>query len=393
MGNWTNSGFQAHSLSYYVDELRNIFTEAYGDEFVLDQTTPQGVLITRIAQLLYNTDMDGIEAYSRLNLLSATGVYLDLMGALRGITRIQGTPQMATVRVTCSTPFMPFTIPAGTEFNALNSIDVFVSGASIMVNSATTTISLNYKKNGNSGIVVGDKLQVVGFNQITDMEVTNLVDGQGVETDADYRLRLQLEYPAANNTITFVENKLLELPLVKSVGHEYNDTSSTQGGIPPYCTEWMAVPKEGADLNTFKNSVAEAILNNKVPGSPTHGNTTVTATDICGDPKQVKFTIPTKVEMMVDVEVVTPETTGIINLGNIPEIKQEIMDYINNLQIGKDVSFSRCAAPLFADKGFDVSVFKMKSTTDTDWVVSSNYTIGRREYAAITFTHINITIG
>lgn len=392
MGKWTDQGFVANSLAFYKEQIQNAFVNAYGDDFILDDTTEQGVLIQEIAEMFYNADMDGVEGFSRLNINSATGVYLDLFGNMRGIPRNLGTPQTLTVAVTCNPDnFAPFTIPAGTIFSAVGGGDTFTLKNPYTTNSTVFSLTLTYTETGNSTVVIGDKLQTNGLSQITDIEITNTVSGQDREGDIQYRTRLQSQYPAANNTIEFVESQILALQTVKTVGHNYNDTAGTVGLLPAYTTEWMAVPVSGADLDTFKNDVATAIINNKVPGSPTYGNTTVTVTDIFGTQKQVNFTIPTEVQLQINVVVTTPETTGFLDLTNITAIKEQIANYINSLTIGKDVSYSRCAAPLLADTGFDVSTFQIKALTDGSWVTNGNYTIGEREYASIQIA--NIVIG
>lgn len=436
MGHWTDQGFVATNLQTYKDQLAQIFVDAYGSDFITDDSTPQGILIQRIAELLFNTDMDGIEAWSRLNLNTMSGVFLDLVGAMRGIARSQGSPQLAFVNVTCTASnFQPFTINAGTRFTVVGSEDTFVLPNSKTLTTPTGTLILSNSQNGNSSAIVGSYMQVSGYGQITSMQVTNLVDGQPVETDMDYRRRLQTEYPAASNTIEWVQNKLLESPLVRVVGCNYNDQATEEGGLAPYSTEWMAVPVAGANLTAFSEEVGTIIVNNKVPGSPTDGNTTVTVNDIFNAQKQVKFTIPAEVQLEIDVRVTTPETTGFLDLSNLPTIRAKIAEYINNLEIGKDVSYSRCAGFLFADPGFDVQYFKIRALPDaeawvpgqeyqtgaiveyqgtyyistvnnntaqpgvsgwdvynTGWVENANFTIGPREYASIVESNINIEV-
>lgn len=392
MGKWTDAGFVANNLQSYKDSLVAIFKNAYGDDFDVSDASPQGILIQGIAEMLYNTDMDGIQAYSMFNLNSVSGSFLDAIGSQRGIPRRLGTKQTAAVAITCNpSNFIAFTIPAGTQFSTLGDEAVFVTTTIETINTPSSSITLEYEDSGDSAAIVGSKLQVEGFGQITDITITALTPGQEVESDASYRRRLQREYPAANNTIEWVSSKLLEQPLVRDVSANYNDTAAAAGGIAPYCTEFMVVPVGGTVTDAFKQQVGVTIINNKVPGSPTDGNTSVTVTDMFGTQKTVKFTVPTQKQLMINVTVSTPEETGFLDLANVDEIREDIFNYINNLRLGTDVSYSRCAAPLFADKGFDVQVFKIKAVTDTDWVENSNYTIGQREYAAITMD--NIVIG
>lgn len=378
MGYWTEQGFVANSLQKYKEDLQKLFIEAFGDDFLLDDQLPQGVLITRLAELLYNTDMDGVEAFARLNPNTASGVFLDLMGNMRGVPRGLGTPQVATVTITSNaTATTPFTIPQGHEFTLVSGEGTFIASAGKTISTPTATLQLEYSESGNSTASVGGKMQTIGLAQIQDIEITFLLDGQVRESDLEYRKRLRTDYPVANNTIAFVENAIMNTQLVKTVGHNYNDTAEDVGPLPPYTTEWMAVPKPGTDLAFFTDKVATAILNNKVPGSPTAGNTTTEVADIFGTVKTVKFTIPDEVKLQVAVQVGTPEATGYIDLSGASAIIQKMVSYVNGLDIGVDVSFSRLMAPLTADTNFDVLSMKIRVLPDApDFAAGNSYTTG-----------------
>jgi hypothetical protein len=225
-------------------------------------------------------------------------------------------------------------------------------------------IDIQFSENGNSSAIVGNTMTVEGFPQIQNIEIVSLFDGTENESDIVYRARLQREYPAAVGTIEYVNNMLRALPSVKAVGCVYNDTSSQVGDLPAYSTEWMVAPTKDISvdsLGAFKTSVGEAIIDNKVPGAPTYGNTTVTVTDTFGSNKTVSFTIAQEVPIEISVTVATPEDTGVFDLAGVADDKQAVVDYVNGLEIGKDVSFSRCIAPFASDKGFDITAFKMRT--------------------------------
>lgn len=391
MGSWTNAGFEAKTLDYYKAAIQQVFVDAFGNDFLLDDALPQGVLIQELAELFYNADMDGIEAFSRLNINTASGIYLDLIGSMRGISRSQGTPQIATVALTIDpTNFMAFSIPEGQVFTATNGQTFVTNQINTISSTQDQTLYLYFTSMGNSDVAVGDKMSTTGFSQITDIEVVYLANGTDEETDLEYRGRIINEAPTPNNTLQFVMNKILDLQTVKTVGVNYNDTDQTVDTLPAYCTEWMAVPKLDADLALFKSQVAKVIVDNKVPGSPTGGNTTVTTTDVFGSSKTVKFTIPSKIELVIAVTVTTPESTGVLDLSNATAIKEAIAAYINGLNIGDNVSFSRVMAPLTADGGFDVSSYVIKDKDNTTTITNGNYPIGTREYASITTADITI---
>lgn len=435
MGTWTEQGFVAQSLSFYKERIQDIFLEAFGDDFILDDATEQGILITRIAELFYNADMDGVAGFGELNFNTISGIYLDIVGNLRGIPRSLGTPQTATVKITVNpNNFMSFTIPQGQQFSTVDGGEIFTAISGSLISTATATLQLQYSTSGNSTATIGAKMRTSGFSQITDIEITGLGNGTERESDAAYRARLRESDPVATNTIEYIENKLRALQLVKTVGHEYNDEGTTVDTIPPYCTEFMVVPISTADIETFKSEVGTVIVNNKVPGSPTFGNTTVNVTDIFGSPKTVSFTIPNAVNLQIEVQVGTPEASGFISLDEVPDIRTQIANYINGLGIGDDVSYSRCMAPLTADPNFDVLSFKIRErpvapewdsskeysagdiveyngtfyiATETTsnpptvgdwelynvgWVVNQNFAIGKRQYATIDTANISIGV-
>jgi len=390
MGKWTDQGFVANSLLYYKSQLQELFIEAFGDDFLIDDSLPQGVLITRIAELLYNTDMDGIEAFSRLNINTATGILLDMIGNHRGLPRSEGTPQLATVTITSNSLQLPYTIPQGQVFTTTGKNDSFIAQTGKLITTATETIVLEYSQDGNSNTSVGDTMYTTNLPQITNLEVTLMTDGQPTEADIDYRTRLINTYAVANNTLSWVKNQLLDLDTVKTVGFNYNDTAGVVDTLPAYTTEWMVVPVEGADVDYFKDQVGTTIINNKVPSSPTAGNTTVEVIDVFGKTKDVNFTIPDKIELAIEVSVSTPETTGVLDLTNVNSEKIAISDYINSLDIGKNVSYARCLAPLTSDTGYDIVEFKIKDKAIGTWVINSNFTIASREYASIELGDITI---
>ena len=400
MGKWTAEGFVAKPKNDYTYQLQELFKECFGSDFVLDPTLPQGIFITRLAELLHNADMDGIEAFSRLNINTTTGTFLDIIGNLRNLPRSQGVPQKVFARLTINTKnFVQFSIQKGHRFTTLDNGLVFLLDNTKTITSATADniVDLSFTTVGDSGISIGAKLTTSGYDQIKDIEVISLAPGRELETDIEYRTRILRAIPVANNTIQFIENLLRQEQSVHEVGHNYNDTDEEKDTLPPYTTEFMVVPKRDVNMadetvaNTWKQNIANIILNNKVPGSPTAGNTVVdNATDVFGDTKTVKFTIPKKINLQVTAELGTPEETGRLDMTGIDKIRETMLNYINSLIIGADVSYARLVAPLAADTGFDILTFEIKDKDSGATVNHANFPIGRREYASIELADIRL---
>lgn len=403
MGKWTAEGFVAKPKNDYTYELQELFKDCFGSDFVLDPTLPQGIFITRLAELLHNADMDGIEAFSRLNINTTTGTFLDVLGNLRNLPRSQGEPQKVSARLTVNSKnFVQFSIPKGHKFTTLDKGMTFVMDETQTITSAATDniVSLSFTSVGDSGVSIGAKLATSEFDQIKDIEVISLAPGRELETDIEYRTRILRAIPVANNTIQVIENLLRQEQSIHEVGHNYNDTDEEKDTLPPYTTEFMVVPKSDVNMgdeavaSAWKTNVANIILNNKVPGTPTAGNTIVdNATDVFGDTKTVKFTIPKKVSLQITAELGTPEETGRFDMTRIDVIRKQMFDYVNNLIIGADVSYSRLVAPLAADTGFDILTFEIKDKETGATVNHANFPIGHREYANIALADIRLGNG
>ena len=395
MGQWNNTGFTAHDIAYYKTQLQAVFQNAYGNDFnVTDETLPQNIIIQELAELFANADADSIEVLAQLNPNTCSGIWLDLIGLIRGLPRDTGHSQKATVLITSTGSGVPFSIPQGQEFTVYETGETFVADTLTQVSSTSATVTLTFDSTGNSATQIGYHMNTTGLNMITSIEVTGLISGTDRETDLEYRTRLNSAASVATGTLQFVMNQISLVQGVRSVGVEYNDLPTEEGGIPAYCTEFIVMPGTGVDsaaLPQWKLDVAKAILWNKVPGAPTYGNTTVTnVVDPFGAEKDVKFTIPDAINLEIEVSISTREEQPYLDLSQVGTITTNIAAYINNLGTGVDVSMSRIFQIILNDANFDIDSLKMRQVGASTWVSNANYPIDTRECAVINTANIRI---
>ena len=395
MGQWTNTGFIAKDVAYYKAQLQTVFQNAYGSDFnVTDDTLPQNIIIQELAELFANADADSIEVLAQLNPNTCSGVWLDIIGIIRGLPRDIGHSQKATVLITSTGSGVPFSIPQGQEFTVYETGETFVASTLTQVSSTSASVTLEYASTGNSATQIGYHMNTTGLSAITTIEVTGLIAGSDRETDLEYRTRLNSAASVATGTIQHVMNQISLTQGVRSVGVEYNDLPTEEGGIPPYCTEFIVMPGTGVDeaaLPQWKQDVAKAILWNKVPGAPTHGNTTVTnVVDPFGSEKDVKFTIPAAINLEIEVSISTREEQPYLDLSQVGTITDNIAAYINNLSTDVDVSMSRIFQIILNNANFDIASLRMREIGGSTWVENSNYPIGARECAVVDIANIRI---
>lgn len=395
MGQWTDTGFIAKDAAFYKEQLQAVFQNAYGSDFnVTDETLPQNIIIQEIAELFANADADSIEVLAQLNPNTCSGIWLDLVGIIRGLPRDMGHSQKATVLITSTGSGVPFSIPQGQEFTVYETGEIFVAESLSQVSSTSASVTLTFAASGNSGTQIGYHMNTTGLSAITSIEVTGLIAGSDAETDLEYRTRLNNSASVASGTLQFVMNQISLVQGVRSVGVEYNDLPTEEGGIPPYCTEFIVMPSTGVDeaaLPQWKYDVATAILWNKVPGAPTHGNTTVTnVVDPFGADKDVKFTIPNAINLEIEVSISTREEQPYLDMSQVGTITHNIAEYINNLGTGVDVSMSRIFQIILNNANFDISSLRMREVGGGTWVSNANYPIDVRECAVIDENNIRI---
>ena len=389
MGHWVDSGFVANTIDDYKGDLRTLFTNAFGADFnVTDETLPQNILIQELAELFANADAASIEVLTRLNTNTASGIWLDFIALARGLKRYSGTPQTATVSVVSNPSSLPFTIGQGQIFTCNETGDTFKLNAAATINSANTSIQVSYEGEGNSSAVVGNHLRTDGAPGIISMEIVGLGNGKERETDAEFRARLSLSAPVFNPTIEHIENEIKALPDIRGIGVTYNDTATTDTeGLPPYTTEFLVAPSADIDRSTeqftfWKESVGKAILWNKVPGSPTYGNTTVNIADPFGTMKNVSFSVPDEIPLAITINIKVNEEVGAPDLQEIDTIKTNIADYVNSLAVGIDVAYSKVMQEFLNVSSMDIVSVVFKNLKTGKKYTNQNYVIETRQYAS-----------
>lgn len=396
MGQWSNQGFVAGSVEDYKLQLQNVFTNAFGNDFIVDDDTlPQCILIQELAEMFANADADSIQVLAQLNINTMSGIWLDLVAMARGLTRTPGSPQIATVSVVSNPSRLPFTIPANQEFVCNETGETFIAATSITVSAINSSIQLSYSSEGSSNVAVGNHFHTEGVPGIITMEVIGLSAARERETDADFRTRLRLTRPVFNPTIEHITSEIQALPDIRGVGCAYNDTDQTVGDLPAYSTEFLVAPTPNIDRSTdqytyWKDSVGKAILWNKVPGSPTYGTISVTLDDPFGTSKTVSFSVPDEVKLGIRLSVAVNEEVGVPDLDKVNIIKENIANYINTLQVGADVVYSKIMSIFMATSSMDVISVKFINLDTSAEYTNQNYIIGLREYASCAVEDIEV---
>ena len=392
MSEFTKDGVVTKTLDEWYNAVVNFKRSVWGNDFVTDPSTKQGADILQLAELLYNAEMNNVSAFAQLNLNTATGICLDYIGLVRGIPRNGGFPQEIKVNLTSAitgwtlTPDIVFRTTTGYNYYAPTDTPI---------NSLEQEIILVYSSDGNPPVNPGDPLQTLQPNTNVVSAVIaqgGIIAGADTESDELYRKRIKEADIGFIGTLELMAAEMGKIPGMAKLRILYNDESTTSpDGIPAYNTEFLVVPDDGTDDTAFNALVAEKILEVKVPGAPLNGSTTVQVADYYGETKNVKFTRPTKVMCQFYAKITANPATGVIDVSNVPVETQAIVDYVQSVDVGEAISWSRVLGMLASDNGFVISEWGLRKGTSGAWVNTDIAPNNIREYLWTDVDNIDIS--
>lgn len=339
----TSTGLIVPDTSTIRDQVTQDFKNALGQDLDVTPETPQGRLIQLITDYRVNTLAINALNSNQINLRYATGRFLDAIGSFYGTERIASTSTrvLATVTGVANT-----VIPQGSQAQTTAG-DLFYAENNITIgNSGTATGYFLSLEKGPIPCEVNTLTQIVnavlGWETISNS--ANAIIGTNVESDTDFRIRIQDSRFTGISLMQAIKAKLTNISNVLSSWAYDNYTNATitydTVSIPAHSI--CVVVDGGTD-----QEIAEAIYQVKTGGT---GYTTisgqsvdVTVTDgAYNTPYVVTFNRPQYVGFKVSIQVRNVSYSG----ADLEEdIKQAIIDWseglvngVDGLKIGQNVS-------------------------------------------------------
>lgn len=184
--------------------------------------------------------------------------------------------------------------------------------------------------------IVNIATPVLGWESVTNP--TEAVPGTFQETDEELRVRFRnSKFERATGNYESIVSAIESAQGVEYQVLYENDTSSVDSrGLPPH--SFLLIVEGG-----LESDIANLIWRNKPAGIYSGGNTSVTIQDTNGYPQIVRFSRPVGVNTQVIIDLTKYQ--------NYPadgddQIKKQIIDYVNTLKIGEQLTFSRLYTPI-----------------------------------------------
>lgn len=258
------------------------------------------------------------------------------------------------------------------NFTVSGNIDIVRSYAQVYATSTTYD-----SRESKVGQVSSIKTSVYGLFGVTNPFV--IFPSQPVENDEDYRYRGKLKLQRSSGQYNAI---LMALKSVRGVVYEnvQQNTSrnETQSGIT---NNGLSITVMGGN----EDDIALAIFNSVGVGIVTVGDITKQVLDINNFPHTIKFSRPQVRELQISMSLITyPDfpTNG------YAQIKQAIVEWFNNLNVGEDIHYSRLYEPINSIKGFAVKNLKFGYKGGT--LSLEDIIIGHNELATISAEDISI---
>lgn len=281
--NFDGNGLQLATASELLEDLQTKMRNVYGEDIVLDSSTPDGQWLNILVQK--GVDVRGLisQLYNSFNPDNTQGAVLDQRCAINNVYRKAGTFTTVNVDITTNT-----TVTLQGLDSNYNSVDAtgytiqdnagnrFILANTQILTAGTTRVLFRAEELGEV-IVLPNTITtpvtiVLGVVSVNNPTVASSI-GSDEETDADLKIRRRQSVALGSfGYLNGLQAALLQLTGVADAKVYENDTNVTdENGIPPHCI-WVVV--EGGDAD----DIANTIYSKKNPGCSMKGDITYNIT-------------------------------------------------------------------------------------------------------------------
>lgn len=345
------------------DELISQMKQIFGEDIYITEDTQDYQQISVLAKKIYDTNSLAMLVYNNRTPNTAVGVGLDNLCALVGITRkpARYSKVMLTITGTPSTVINGGKASDGTyAWDLPESVTIPDSGSISVLCTCETPGRITVAANTITII----ETPTYGWTSVTNnYTVTGENLGDDAESDAELRGRFARATESPSSTVFESMISAIEaiegVERVKSYENDTNNTSSE--GFPPHSVTFVI---EGGE----DEAIATEIYFKKTPGCYTNGTTAVTLTSLSGNENIIRFYRPSYKTVYVRMNV-TKLASWNDDMEN--QIKQAVVDYINNLGIADSVYTSAITATALsqmqslANPSYTITLLQMSTNGST----------------------------
>lgn len=380
-------GLTVKRLDDVKTQLQASFRAKFGQNVNLDEQSVNGVEIGILSEQIADAWEALEDAYAAAYRDFATGVHLDRIAQLVGLTRGPATRSVVGLILSGTNGTV---IPAGSRVSDGDTL--WETAAEVTISGGTAEVDASPADYGPVAATAGT-LTTIDTPVSGWVSVTNPLDadlGQLAEKDAALRLRIfQRRVAAGSSKLAGVMGAVAnaEVDGVKVVtevqGFENVSVDTDADGRPGKSFEILVAAAAGTDID---DAIAQAIWDAKPAGIEAYGvGSSGTAVDSEGDNHTVLFSRPAAVDVYVTAEL---EVNDEYPIDGDDLVAAEILAYEDKIRSGRDVA-PFAIAQLVETPGIDTLVIKLGTSPSPS--STEVLAIGPRERAALDSTRIVVS--
>lgn len=379
------TGYHFPSFPEILTRLTNNYLSIYPDA-TLTPDTEDGQWLGVQAKGYYDTFSQGAATYNNQSPATGQGVGLSSNVKINGLKREIPTNSTAELVIIGQANTL---ISNGQAQDVLNQIWNLPTSV-LIPDSGTITVTATAVQPG-ALAAAANTINIIytptrGWQTVNNPAIAT--PGAPVEDDAQLRERqsISTSLPALSVLDATLANVRAQTGVTVAEIYE-NDTDTTDGdGLPEHSISVVAMG--GTD-----DDIAKAIANKKTPGTATYGTTNVVVIDAKGIPNTINFYRPTLVRVLVAIEI---HNLPGYSSGYAADIAAAVAAYINNLQIGQDVLFTKLYTPAnlpnLPAEGATFDINSIEISVYPASPAAANITIAFNELATCDVADIDITV-
>lgn len=187
------------------------------------------------------------------------------------------------------------------------------------------------------------------------MNPVSATPGRLRETDEELRIRFRnTKFDRATGTVEAIYSALFSLDDVTQVFIDENDTDATNAnGTPEH--SFLVLIEGGTSVE-----IGQAIFENRPAGILSFGNSSVTVIDKYGYSRTVRFSRPTLVPIYIKIDITEYQS---FPTDGEDQIRDALIAYVDGLNIGQDIVYSRLYTPINSVVGHEVNSLLIGTTS------------------------------
>ncbi|MGF6837076.1 putative phage protein gp47/JayE [Paraburkholderia youngii] len=344
------TGISAPVYSDILGYLISKYQAIYGSDIYLGNDSQDYQFLAVLARAMSDCNSACVAVYNSFLPAGAQGTGLSSLVKLNGLTR--NVPTFSTAQLTivgqANQTINNGLASDGTYQWALPSTVTIPAGGQITVTSTCTTLGAI---NAATGAINQIATPTFGWQSVTN--ASQAIPGAPVETDSALRIRQAASTMLPSQTVLAgIVGAVQQLTGVTAcIGYD-NDTNATNSlGIPPHS---IALIVEGGT----PSQIAQTIALKKTQGTGTYGTTSIQVADTNGLPITISFSAPSVVSIVVTINLtMLPGYSANVT----SEIQNAVANYINALNPGQSVSWSKLFLPANLNGSTDSATYDITS--------------------------------